>query len=83
MGEALHGETSIRASGVHLTLSGAVGSFKDADGTRAKLFRAFSTPPARRAATVWNGTNLPLPLPWPPVIARAKRRAALIGPPKR
>jgi hypothetical protein len=63
----------------HPTLSGAVGSLKSpkvVGGIRAKLFRTFSTPLARRAATERSGANLPLPYHGQaPRLARAKRGA--------
>ena len=67
-------EVSIRAEGASSNALGGCGFVQaaESDDTRAKLFRAFSTPLARRAATARNGANLPLPLPWtgPPSRAR-------------
>ena len=67
-------EASIRAEGASSNALGGCGFVQaaESDGTHAKLFRAFSTPLARRAATERNGANLPLPLPWtgPPSRAR-------------
>jgi hypothetical protein len=57
-------EVSIRARDASSNALEGCWFVQDADGTRAKSFRAFSTPLARRAATVRNGANLPLPLPW-------------------
>ena len=79
MGEALHGEASIGAEGASSNALGGYGfvqAAESSDDTRAKLFRAFSTTLAHRAATARNGTNLPLPLPWTGPPSRAREEGA-------
>jgi hypothetical protein len=78
MGDALHGGSLHRADGASSNALGGCGFVQaaESDDTHAELFRAFSTPLARRAATARSGANLPLPLPWTGPPSRAREEGA-------
>jgi hypothetical protein len=79
-------EVSIGAEGASSNALGGCGFVQaaESDDTHAKLFRAFSTHLARRAATARSGENLPPPHHGQaPRLARAKGCATHIEVPKR